>query len=220
MQGITGDELMLIFPVSKLMDMLKFPDPAGSVQKQQQPESLERSFPYIRRVKPQQDPQPGTLAGFSEVHLEVVSPRPCWGTLKFVGEGISAWSIKEGEWHDTGDFLQKEHSGSGSSLMVGSNTYSTASGPSEASSSNQTLSSLIIKFTNEHQQESLHWRIVVRVARDAAKQHQGGDTVGLRAELHVGDLTPTPELTDVEQRMPKWSTLSYRATTYNSYWEL
>lgn len=204
------------------MDVLKFPDPAGIGQQQQQPEGLEGSFPYVRRIKPQQDPQSGPPVMFSDVHLEVVAPRPCWGTLKFVGEGISAWSIKDGEWHGTTDFLQKKHSGSAGNLMAAP-TYSAASrstGFAEASSSNQTLSALIIKFTNEHQEEPLHWRIVVRVQRDADQQQQQEGPVGLTAELHVGDLTPTPELTAVEQRMPKWSTLSYRVTTYDSYWEL
>jgi hypothetical protein len=102
-------------------------------------------------------------------------------------------------------------------------------------SSNSSVSSLIVKFTNEQQQQALHWPITVRLLGPASasssqqQQEEGvlGDdssssssAAGLRVELHVGDLSETPQLAAAEARMPAWSTLSYRATVFVSHWLL
>jgi hypothetical protein len=198
---------MLIFPVSKLLDVLKFPDPSSS-----QPQPPTADIPYVRLLQQ----STGSVTGSTDVSVEVVSPRPCWGTLKLVGDGrsIGGWSIKDGEWREAGDFLSKQHSGSGS-VMKGSTAHASGS----VQSSNATVSSLIVKFTNEHQQAPLRWPIKVRVQdTDRGQMHLAGGKVGLSVELHVGYLDETKELVAYEQRMPAWSTLSYRATIFVSHW--
>lgn len=221
LQTPTGDELMLVFPVSKLLDVLKFPDATPSSTPQQH---AAEALPHVRLVRESDDEtgppgHPQDSPGLTRIHIEVVAPQPCWGTLKLVGEGgrsITGWSIKEGEWREAGSFLAKQHSGSGSA-MVGSSAHSSGS----VQSSSDAVSSLIVKFTNEHQQAPLHWPITL------ALQHAGGSGssqqeqepgVGLRVELHVGYITDTPELAAVEQRMPAWSTLSYHATVFVGHW--
>lgn len=195
---------MLVFPVSKLLDCRKLP-----AEESNDLAAIDSSLPYVRLTQPPQQLVPD-VPGVTEVHLEVVSPKPCWGTLKLStsnagGHGISSWSIKPGEWHEADSFLSKQHSGSGS-VMVGSTTHSSGS----VGSSNGTVSSLIIKFTNEHQQEALHWPVGLRLLGVQAPDTAAND-VGLRAELHVGYIDAAPQLTAVEQHMPAWSTLSYHA---------
>lgn len=232
MQVPSGDELMLVFPVSKLLDVLKFSDPASS-QQQQQGASTTSKMPYVRRI---QSTPVSSQAGSVDVLLEVVAPKPCWGTLKLVGangRSIGGWSIKGGEWQEAGGFLAKEHSGSGS-VLSGSTVHAAGS----VQSSNSSVSSLIVKFTSEQQQQPLRWPITVRLlgtpssssASFSSQQHEAGgqevlgdgasSAAGLRVELHVGDLAETPQLAAVEARMPAWSTLSYRATVFVSHWLL
>src|SRR5690349_19041098 len=47
LQGPTGDELLLVFPVSKLLDILKFPDNATTPTPQPDPDIV----PYVRLVQ-------------------------------------------------------------------------------------------------------------------------------------------------------------------------
>jgi len=205
-QASQGDELLLVFPVSKLLDTLIFPAMSDAP-------GLDEQFPYVQLIKQQQlADQPGLV----EVQLVVVSPKPCWGTLKFTASGIDSWSIKPGEWQQAGSFLSRKHSGSGS-VMVGPGGQSSGS----VGSSRGTVSSLLIKFTNEHQQEPLHWPVVLRVRAQQDTKGSGpeGGPLGLGVVLHVGLLDETPQLAAVEQRMPAWSTLSYHATIYVSHWQ-
>lgn len=198
-----------MFPVSKLLDVLKFPATSHTP-------FAEADIPYVRLVERQQlTDQPG----LTRVELDVVVPLPCWGTLKFTGAGISSWSIKPGVWQDAGTFMSKQHSGSGS-VMGGS--PSTAHVQS-AGNGTGVLSSLLIKFTNEHQQAPLHWRIVLHVRQSqqggGSSSEAPGPVVGLGALLHVGIIDPTPQLDAMEQHMPAWSTLSYHATIFVSDWQ-
>lgn len=205
-QASHGDELLLVFPVSKLLDTLIFPVTSDAP-------SLDEQLPYVQLIKQQElADQPGLV----EVQLMVVSPKPCWGTLKFTASGVDSWSIKPGEWQQAGSFLSRKHSGSGS-VMVGPG----GQGSGSVGSSHDTVSSLLIKFTNEHQQEPLQWPVVLRVRAQQDTQGRGpeGGSLGLGVVLHVGLLDETPQLAAVEQRMPAWSTLSYHATIYVSHWQ-
>lgn len=200
---------MLVFPVSKLLDVLKFPDPADSTQQQAIPTV---DVPYVQLRQQQAGSEPGTV----DVLLDIVAPKPCWGTLMLFSNGraISGWSIKEGTWQEAGAFLASQHSGSGSAMGV-----SSAHATSRAQSSNSTVSSLIVKFTNEHQQGPLHWPITVQLQGSELSQQLSDGKAGLKVKLHVGYLDETPQLAAVEQRMPAWSTLSYRATIFMSSWD-
>lgn len=225
-----GDELLLVFPVSKLLDVLKFPDNSSAPPPQLDPDTI----PYVRLLhKPSRNAAGDAVlddkydddapAGSTRVHLEIVAPKPCWGTLKLVGQGgrsITGWSIKDGVWRDAGSFLSKEHSGSGS-VMKGSVAHSSGS----VGLGKDRVASLVVKFTNEHQQEPLRWPITLSLqgsdsTAGAQQQQDGTDAaVGLRVELHVGYIDETPELAAVEQRMPAWSTLSYHATIFVGHWD-
>lgn len=91
------------------------------------------------------------------------------------------------------------------------------------------VSSIVVKWTSEHQQGPLHWRLKVRLqpAQQSGKlqpvgdgQGDRGSRTGLEVELHVGYVERTAALAEMEARMPQWSTLSYEATCYISKWQL
>jgi hypothetical protein len=159
----------------------------------------------------QQQQQQQAAAAVTEVALEVVIPRPCWGTLRLSGVDLVSWEVIPGQHTDAAAFVAKQHRSSGSALMQptdgrGSQGWGAAH-----------VRALIIKFSSEQWQGPLRWRLVVRFDAGAAAQ-QPRDEQQLAAELHVGHVDSTPQLAAMAARMPAWATITYHATILVSRW--
>lgn len=139
-----------------------------------------------------------------------------------------SWSITPGVWTDAATFLASEHGGSGSALI--SKNRAEGLHVEKPRKEDGVLRSLVVKWTNEHQQGPLQWPLKVRVARSdlgSAGQNDSSESAGsddhrptgLTVELQVGYVERTAALAEIEARMPEWSTLSYEATTYISKWD-
>lgn len=178
-----GDELTLIYPVSKLLDVMTYDvNNTAGVDDGPSPQ-----LPYVRVVSRRSIPcEPpagsgGSIGGsnggssggsdgsaslqLTELELEVVVPEPCWGTLKISGVDLVRWSIVPGHWYTAAAFLAKQQGGSGSALVTAGPSQGGARAGRNGGSSSEgpaIVSSLITKFTSEHRAGPLHWRVVLQ----------------------------------------------------------
>jgi hypothetical protein len=211
---------MQIYPISKLLDVMKFPvnspDEVGPLGTLPHVQLLAR-----RSVKTPLDSSSasGLPSQLTEVEFDIVIDKPCWGTLKLSGVDLVSWSIAPGQdaQQEAAAFMgrQQRSGGSGSGF-----TLQTASGKGSVAWGQATVSNLMVKFTNERWQGPLRWRVVARfVESDGSSSSSSSPKALLQVDLHVGHVDATPQLSAMEARMPAWATLSYHATSFASRWQ-
>jgi hypothetical protein len=217
--------------VSKLLDLELFPAAPS--------EGLLQHLPHVKllstRSVPQHTRRSATAAGAAagddfahdptEVHFEVFTEKPCWGTFKVSGADIVSWSLfDDAGWTDAASFMESQQRGSGSTLVTRKKGAEGIAVDSDEDWGDGVVRSLVVKWTSERQQGPLHWPMRVRYYSKQQQQSAAGDgdsssSNGLQVELHVGYVERTAALAAVQARMPEWSTLTYEATTYISTWE-
>eukprot|EP00775_Hariotina_reticulata_P013769 gene13769-13890_t len=235
-----GNEWGMIYPVSKLLDLQLFPaQPADAG-------AVVEELPYVKLLSKQAiQQQPATLkdsGGSSqaprselvEAQLQIFSAAPCWGTLKLSGVPIESWSITPGLWNDARTFTGGQQGGSGRALLTRQGSPGVMKGDGKGRGDG-TVRSLVVKWTNELQQQPLQWPLIVRYhAADNSsigqQQQQSQDLAGtsikkrrsvpgLKVEVHVGYVERSAAIAAMLERMPDWGTVSFEATAYVSSWE-
>jgi hypothetical protein len=234
----SGNEWGMIYPVSKLLDLQLFPaQPADAG-------AVVSELPYVKLLSKQliqqqpaadKDNSISSRASTSElieVQLQIFSAAPCWGTLTLSGVPIESWSVTPGVWNDAWNFTRRQPGGSGRALLTRQGS-SGMDGEDGKGKGDGAVGSLVIKWTNELQQQPLQWPLIVRYhASDniSIEQQENQDVAGtsstrgrtvsgLKVELHVGFVERSAAIAAMLDRMPDWGTVSFEATVYVSSWE-
>jgi hypothetical protein len=222
-----GDEWLLIYPISGLLDTLTLPAPSSA-------HAVPR-IPAVRLVSDQRQllevaglgPEPVAVR---ELQLEIFSPLPCWGTLKVDGAHLVQWKLHNTSgWRSTADCVQ--HGCTAApwphplGRTAGTPPAGAAAGP--ASIPGTWPGSFVTKWTSET--GDLVWPVTLRFLEEPS-QAAGDDTTTTSSsssssgkvgvELHVAFLDQTlPEAEALRKMMsavPPWVALSYESTTFVS----